>query len=146
VADPRVGAVVGPIDPATKRGLTGVRSTIQFGGLAGTFDGRDVDLHRRVRSGQIELDQCRPGGRPNEVVLDDVAAGPRNSGVDRGDFFCLEGQHRYRKFFQVLVVVGQKRSARYASFVQTRDADHVPMARRAAARARRMSFGDSVGR
>ena len=75
--------VVGPIEPATNRGRSGVRSLNSSHACAGTGHGGGVDLAHQLER-QLELLHADRAGA-ERVGFDDVGPGRQVAAVDLGD-------------------------------------------------------------
>jgi len=135
--------VVGRIDPATKRGLSGGPVGTIFGGLAGTLTAANVESHRRVRA-QIELDMAEPGRPPNEVRTRRCRWPARNKRRGSRDFFRECQTQDIGKSSSGRLLWSVKAIAVTPSFVQPRRWIIVSMAPSSSSTRARNEFGRSV--
>ena len=75
--------MVGPSEPATKRGRSGCGRFGGVGGIAGQASGRDVEVADGLRVEAVV--GLGDAGRGERVRAEDVRAGVQVAGVDRGD-------------------------------------------------------------
>ena len=101
--------LVGPSEPATKRGRSGCGRLGRVGGVAGEPRGRDVEVAdgRRVEA-VVGLGDA---GRGERVRAEDVGAGIEVAGVDRGDGGGLGQAQQVAVAAQVARVVAEPLAA-----------------------------------